>query len=98
MEERPILKSTQKMVVFIMTITFLSLVYQATATAAQPQVVAGDSHTMGLKSDGTVVAVGWNDNGQCDVSSWTGIQQVAAGRKLSAKRGPYNLSLQFSRR
>ena len=34
---------------------------------------------MGLKSDGTVVAVGWNDHGQCNVGDWTGIVQVAAG-------------------
>ena len=37
------------------------------------------THTVGLKSDGTVVAVGNNGNGQCDVSSWTDIIQVAAG-------------------
>ena len=36
-------------------------------------------HTVGLKSDGTVVAVGDNENGQCDVSGWTDIIQVAAG-------------------
>ena len=34
---------------------------------------------MGLKSDGTVVAVGNNDYGQLDVGSWTNIVQVAAG-------------------
>ncbi|MEH6996676.1 chromosome condensation regulator, partial [Neobacillus drentensis] len=28
----------------------------------------------GLKSDGTVVAVGDNEYGQCDVSDWSGIQ------------------------
>jgi hypothetical protein len=42
-------------------------------------VAAGGSHTVGLKSDGTVVAVGVDIDGQCDVSSWTGITQVAAG-------------------
>ena len=42
-------------------------------------VAAGDFHTVGLKSDGTVVAVGRNDDGQCDVGSWTDIIQVAAG-------------------
>jgi hypothetical protein len=30
------------------------------------------------KSDGTVVAVGWNEYGQCDVGSWTDIVQVSA--------------------
>jgi hypothetical protein len=43
------------------------------------QVAAGFLHTVGLKSDGTVVAAGDNTYGQCDVSSWTGITQVAAG-------------------
>ena len=33
-------------------------------------VSAGSSHTVGLKKDGTVVATGDNDYGQCDVSIW----------------------------
>ena len=33
-------------------------------------VAAGSRHTVGLKSDGTVVACGYNKNGQCDVSGW----------------------------
>ena len=37
-------------------------------------------HTVGLKSDGTVVAVGNNIDGQLNVGSWTDIVQVAAGR------------------
>ncbi len=36
-------------------------------------------HTVGLKSDGTVVAAGRNDNGQCDVSGWVDIVAVSAG-------------------
>ena len=35
-----------------------------------PMVAAGYSHTVGLKSDGTVVAVGENAYGQCDVDGW----------------------------
>jgi alpha-tubulin suppressor-like RCC1 family protein len=31
---------------------------------------AGGKHTVGLKSDATVVAVGYNYYGQCDVSGW----------------------------
>ena len=42
-------------------------------------VAAGDYHTVGLKSDGTVVAVGMNDNGQCNLGDWTDITHVAAG-------------------
>ena len=33
-------------------------------------VCTGGSHTVGLKEDGTVVAVGENDDGQCDVEKW----------------------------
>jgi alpha-tubulin suppressor-like RCC1 family protein len=32
-----------------------------------PQVSAGESHTVGLESDSTVVAVGNNDHGECEV-------------------------------
>ena len=37
-------------------------------------IAAGSKHTLGLKSDGTVVAVGDNEYGQYDVSGWRGIQ------------------------
>ena len=43
------------------------------------QVAAGSSHTVGLKSDGTVVAVGGNWEEQCEVGNWTDITRVAAG-------------------
>ena len=33
---------------------------------------------MGLKKDHTVVAVGYNGFGQCNVGNWTDIVQVAA--------------------
>ena len=42
-------------------------------------IAAGDTHTVGLRRDGTVVAVGWNGRGQCDVSGWRDIVAVAAG-------------------
>jgi uncharacterized repeat protein (TIGR01451 family) len=42
-------------------------------------VAAGGNHTAGLKSDGSVLAVGDNNYGQLNVGSWTGIAQVAAG-------------------
>ncbi len=37
-------------------------------------ISAGLSHTVSLKADGTVVAVGSKGAGQCDVSGWTGIK------------------------
>jgi len=43
------------------------------------QVAAGGYYAVGLKSDGSVVAVGGNWEGQCDVGNWTDITQVAAG-------------------
>jgi hypothetical protein len=55
-----------------------SVIPYSWAQAAQPQVAAGRYHTVGLKSNGTVVATGFNDYGQLDVGSWTGITQVAA--------------------
>ena len=42
-------------------------------------VSTGANHTVALKSDGTVVAVGDNDNGQRDVKDWTDIVAVTAG-------------------
>ncbi|GED54975.1 hypothetical protein BBO01nite_42160 [Brevibacillus borstelensis] len=39
----------------------------------------GNAHTIRLKADGTVAAVGWNEHGQCNVSGWRDIVAVAAG-------------------
>ena len=49
--------------------------------AVRDTISAGDSHTVGLKADGTVVAVGDNDDGQCVVSVWRDIVAVSAGYK-----------------
>ena len=56
--------------------------YSITATFAfkvDPMVVAGGYHTVGLRSNGTLVAAGNNDYGQCAVGDWENIIQVAAG-------------------
>lgn len=37
-------------------------------------IAAGRRHTIGLKLDGTVTAVGDNKCGQCDVNGWRGIK------------------------
>jgi len=44
-----------------------------------PMVTAGGVHTVRLKSNGRVVAVGDHGQGQCDVGGWMDITQVAAG-------------------
>ena len=43
------------------------------------EVAAGYGHTVGIKADGTSVAVGLNDEGQCNVDDWTDIINVATG-------------------
>ena len=47
--------------------------------AVRETVSAGKDHTVGLKADGTVVAVGNNGFGQCGVDGWTDIVAVSAG-------------------
>ena len=42
-------------------------------------IAAGGGHTVGLRSDGTVVAVGENNDSRCDVSGWSDIMAVSAG-------------------
>jgi alpha-tubulin suppressor-like RCC1 family protein len=38
----------------------------------------GESHTVGLMKDGTVVAVGSNHCGQCEVEDWSNVVYIAA--------------------
>jgi len=48
-------------------------------TKYTPMVAGGGLHTVGLKADGTVVAVGYNEYSECLVGSWTDVMQVLAG-------------------
>ncbi len=58
--------------------TALSLTWDT--IAGQPATIAaGYDHTAAIRSDGTVVAVGDNDSGRCDVDGWSDIVAVAAG-------------------
>jgi hypothetical protein len=49
----------------------------------------GYSHTVGLRADGTVVAVGANDYGQCKTSGWADIKQISAGEYHSTIAAGY---------
>ena len=42
-------------------------------------IAVGFFHTVGLKNDGSVIACGNNEYGQCDTGSWKNITQIAAG-------------------
>ena len=47
--------------------------------AERQTIACSGEHTVGLKSDGTVIAAGYNTGGQCDVSDWTDVVAVACG-------------------
>ena len=64
---------------FVLIMVFCQPFTHASASSANPYVVAGIRHTVGLKSDGLVLATGLNQQGQCNVGSWRDIVQVAAG-------------------
>lgn len=52
-------------------------------------LAAGPRHSVGLRSDGTVMAVGDVRNGQCDVSDWRGIRPTATtvcGRPMRSQQ------------
>lgn len=47
-------------------------------------VVSSDSHTIGLKKDGTVVSCGSNSFNECEVDEWKDIIAVGCGNKYTA--------------
>jgi alpha-tubulin suppressor-like RCC1 family protein len=66
---------TRKLILhFLLSIVLLIMALNLSCTLA-----TGYYHTVGITEDGTVVAVGNNDYGQCNVGGWTNIVQVAAG-------------------
>src|SRR4030065_497411 len=58
----------------LLSVALIIMVVNLSCTLA-----AGGRHTVGILPDGTVVAMGKNDEGQCDVGGWTNITQIAAG-------------------
>ena len=47
------------------------------------QLAMSENHSVGLKSDGTVVASGNNKSGQCDVGEWTDIVYIAVSNNCT---------------
>lgn len=65
-------------VVFVLTL-FCVFLINAYADAAQPIISVARHHTVGLKEDGSVVAVGLNVFRQLEVRHWRNMIQVSAG-------------------
>ena len=59
--------------------TEISRQWRSRYALVQKMITTGSSNTVGLKADGTVVAVGDNWNGQCNVSDWKDIVAIGAG-------------------
>jgi uncharacterized repeat protein (TIGR02543 family) len=53
--------------------------YAIMAEFAPYMIAAGEYHTLGLKPDGSVIAVGDASFGRCNVDGWTDIVYVASG-------------------
>lgn len=47
--------------------------------AVRDTISASGAHTVGLKTDGTVIAVGENSTGRCNLEDWSNIVAVSAG-------------------
>ena len=54
-------------------------IIKESADKLKTRIATGAEHSVGLKADGTVVAVGHNEYGQCNVQDWTDIVAVSAG-------------------
>lgn len=61
-----------------MPLAFLPPLKNTTKRTLHPErivaIAAGWHHTVGLKSDGTVVVVGENASGECKLSAWTDME------------------------
>jgi len=68
------MKSRKLILKVLLSVALIIMVLNLSCTIA-----AGGRHTVGIRPDGTVVATGNNDDGQCNVDGWTDIWHVAAG-------------------
>jgi len=69
-----VMKSRKSLLKVLLSVAIIIMVLNLSCTIA-----TGGRHTVGIRPDGTVVATGNNDDGQCNVDGWTGIWHVAAG-------------------
>ena len=58
---------------------YVASIEKAVNNCHQKLAVGDDGHIVGVKADGTVLAAGKNDHGQCNVEGWENIIAVAAG-------------------
>jgi alpha-tubulin suppressor-like RCC1 family protein len=77
MQNREILLSTLLAIALIFSLMLPD--FAIAQEQVMPMVATGWRHTVGLKSNGAVVAVGLSISGQCDVDDWRDITQIAAG-------------------
>lgn len=56
-----------------------NIVFEVIETQHKQTIDAGYDHIIGLKEDGTVVATGSNNSGQCNIDDWSNIIAVSAG-------------------
>jgi hypothetical protein len=68
------MKSRKLILKVLLSVALIIMVLNLSCTIA-----AGGRHTVGIRPDGTVVATGNNDDGQCNVDGWTDIVHVATG-------------------
>ena len=50
-------------------------------SAVRKTIDGGDSHTIAILEDGSLIAVGGNSYNQCDVTQWTDIVAISAGER-----------------
>ena len=78
---RSLLNRTNRIVVVAALALVTCAIVPAVAAKRQRPLItaAGAMHTLGVKSDGTAVASGWNDRGQSNVSSWRNVSGITVG-------------------
>jgi len=69
-----VMKNRKLILKVLLSVALIIMVLNLSCTIA-----TGGRHTVGIRPDGTVVATGNNDDGQCNVGGWADIGLVAAG-------------------